>query len=195
VVNIEAMLGYVSNLPGSCSQEEWRLLYASAMEAVSGFSHGNVVEVGSYCGRVTTALGCAVRNAGRGKVYAIHPREAGLLGVPYPWTGKSRRRIFRHNLDILKLNEWVTTIERKPIEVAWTSPVCFLVIGRLIDMASLSEDFSHFFDRVEKGGYVAFHDYGNPNLPNVNSFVEDLLSQGKLSKVKTESHLIVTEKK
>jgi len=32
-------------------------------------------------------------------------------------------------------------------------------------------------------------------LPNVNSFVEDLLSQGKLSKVKTESHLIVTEKK
>lgn len=193
-MNIEAILNYMENVPGWFTREEGKLIYQMATDAVMRSEYGNVVEVGSYCGRSTTALGFAVKNAQRGKVYAIDPCEGNLSGVSSAWSGTSQLSIFRHNLTVLSLDGAVTLIQKKSTEVPWASPIAFLFIDGLHDAQNVSADLAHFFPHVEKGGLVAFHDYGNPDYPDVKRIVDGLINEGKLTQVASAFHLIVTRK-
>lgn len=193
-MNIEAILNYMENVPGWFTRGEGRLLFNMATDAVMKSEYGNIVEVGSYCGRSTTALGCAVKNAQRGKVCAIDPCEGSVSGVSSAWSGSSQASIFKHNLAILGLDVVVTLLQKKSTEVPWASPIALLFIDGLHDEANVAADLKHFFDHVEKGGYVAFHDYGNPDYPDVKKVVDGQIEAGKLTRIESEFHLIVTKK-
>lgn len=194
-MHIEKLLDYMERIPGWMSREEARLLQTSALDALMTLDAANVVEVGAYCGKATVMLADAVRNAQRGMVYAIDPDESLISGVPDAWTGIGKLAIFEEKLRGANLDRTVTLLRKKPCDVEWTLPIAFLHIDGLHDIHNVTSDFNKFFTHVEKGGYVAFHDYGNPGCPDVKRFVDGLLEGGKVSKVASEFHLIVVAKR
>jgi len=194
-MNIDEILNYMETVPGWFAREEGHLLYKVATDAVVKFAHGTIVEVGSYCGRSTTVLGCAVKNAQRGKVFAIDPHEGVVSGVTTSeFSGSAQTELFKRNMDALGLDVLVTLIKQKSTEVSWVSPIALIFIDGLHDMANVSADYKHFIDHVEKGGFVAFHDYGKWDYPDVSVLVDDLIAKGKLSKVAGTGSLLVTTK-
>lgn len=193
-MHIDRLLDHMEAIPGWFARVEGRLLRFSALQALMTCESSNIVEVGSYCGKCTVVLGAVVKEAQRGRVFGIDPPESLVVGVPDVWTGLGKVSIFEQKIGALGLADVVTLIQKKPAEVPWTSPLCFLFIDGFHDAENVASDFHHFFPHLEKGGYVAFHDYGNPQWPDVQSFVDALLADGIVSKVSSELHLIITKK-
>ncbi len=75
----------------------------------------------------------------------------------------------------------------------WNQPVSLLFIDGLHDYTSVSKDFWHFADWVDKDGYIAFHDYAD-YFPGVKAFVNELLQTGKYILVHKVDTLIVIKK-
>lgn len=193
-MHIEKLLDYMEGIPGWYSREEARLLHSAALDSMMKCDSSNVLEVGSYCGKSTVMLVDAVRNAQRGKVFAVDPDEALVVGVPDIWTGIGKVSIFNQKIKGLQLDRAVILIKKRPAEVEWSEPLCFLHIDGLHDVGNVTSDFNRFFGCVEKGGYVAFHDYGNPDHPAVKQVADAMVASGKVSKVAQESLLVILEK-
>jgi len=193
-MHIEQLLDYMERIPGWFLRNEARLLQCSALDALMKCGSGNVVEIGSYCGKSTVMLADAVRNAQRGRVHAIDPDESLVVGVADIWTGIGKVAIFTQKIKGLGLEQSVTLLQKRPSEVQWSDSICFLHIDGLHDAVNVAMDFDQFFSHVEKGGYVAFHDYGNPYYPGVKQVVDAALESGKVRKVAQESLLIILEK-
>ena len=193
-MHIEQLLSFMENVPGWFAREEGRLLSYAVLEAAMKSKSGDIVEIGAYCGRATTVIGSAAKASQRAKVSSIDPDESLIVGVPDVWTGLGKVAIFNQKIAALGLDKVVTLIRKRPAEVTWTTPLCFLYIDGLHDEANVAGDFNRFIGHVEKGGCVAFHDYGNPDCPAVKNFVDSLIRAGNLVKVASEFHLIILSK-
>lgn len=69
----DEVAGVMSSIKGWTTLDEGRALYRGVLDAARRTKSVQVVEIGSFEGRSTSALALAVRSAGEGRVYAIDP--------------------------------------------------------------------------------------------------------------------------
>ena len=185
-------------IEGWLEDAEAELLIAALTRAVVNHPDAPaVVEIGSYCGRSTVALGSAAAAAdpsGKVRIHAIDPHDGvvgamdrGLIRMP-PTLGK-----FRRNISLAGLGDRVECIPKRAFEVEWSQPICLLYIDGLHDYANVARDFHQFAPSVAPGGFVAFHDYAS-YWPGVKTFVDELLAGGCYEKVSCAGSMMVMRK-
>ncbi len=196
-MSVDAAVLRMGSLPGWFSDPEARLLYRSAVEALTRFPDGKVVEIGSYHGRSTVVLASAVRDARPGaSVHAIDPHVGVLSGMRTEPTWDA----FRENIRRAGLSDVVVPVRQASAEVVWSGSIALLFIDGLHDLENVTADYGRFAPSVPVGGLIAFHDYTNPNYPGVRSFVDGLVASGELAvhavtePAAPENTLIVTRK-
>lgn len=191
---METILNRMDTVEGWFYKEEGGLLCKSVMLSMEETPLGTIVEVGSYLGRSTVALGHTVKMSESNlKVYAIDPHE-GVISYPEgPCKVQSTMDRFRETILSFGLSETVETIVKKSYEVAWDKPIGFIFIDGLHDYENVSRDFNHFEKWVAVGGRVAFHDFST-DWPGVPKCVNEILKTGKYTKEEQVGSLLVLKK-
>jgi hypothetical protein len=186
------ILEELRTIDGWLSDEEADLLLATAARALRADGPRAIVEVGSYCGKNTVALGrVAQALAADARITAIDLHD-GVLGSrdgKLSHLGPTRDKLER-NLARAGLTERVDIRQQRTTDVAWQGPIRLLVIDGLHDYASVAADFGHFQAWVEQDGYVVFHDYAD-YFPGVKLFVDELLRGGGWARVRAAGSLVV----
>jgi hypothetical protein len=151
-----------------------------------------LVEVGSFRGKGTTVLAGVVRAMRpTAHVWAVDPHDGvvGALDQDLQREGPTLET-FRQNVRRAGLEAFVETVQARAPDVAWSEPICLLLIDGLHDYASVSRDFRHFEPFLVEAGLVAFHDYAD-YYPGVRAFVDELINAGSYLVVDKTSSLIV----
>jgi predicted O-methyltransferase YrrM len=189
-------------VPGWLHDEEADLLLGAACRALQRCPFGQLVEIGSYCGKSTVVLVAALSSsnaAGTVRVVAIDPHE-GLVGAAdqgLERTEPTYRRFVR-TLEDARIEHLVTPVLQRSYEVAWDavggqSPIGFLFVDGLHDYENVSRDLRHFEPHLAQTALVAFHDYAD-HFPGVRRFVDELLTSGEYAKVEQVLNLIVVRR-
>lgn len=186
------ILDFMEGVEGYFNREEGYLLLETALEAAESFPGAAIVEVGSYCGKSTVALGAATKAIGKNsKVYAIDPHEGELTGLGrqpsslLKFTDTIRRSNLEHEVELVR---------KRSYEVALGRPIGFLFIDGLHGYQDVRRDYLHFSPLILKSGYVAFHDYAGC-FPGVMKFVDELVGSNQLIKERFAVSLIVLRKR
>jgi len=116
---------------------------------------GDLVEIGSYCGRSTVSIGLELKAGCTGKLYAVDPHIDN-----FETYGVRSLQQLQSNLDRLKLTDVVEVHKATSEEfVKWyVGNVKMLFIDGAHDLENVQRDFDLFKDKMVKGGVVAFHD-------------------------------------
>lgn len=169
---------------------EAELLYQAAK-----LSRGLIVEIGSYMGRSTAYLALGTQAGFRQPIVSIDPWRAPVEVHLF--------ETFQRNIARLGVNGAVTPIRMPSAEAyrlkipaeAWTCGIELLFIDGDHLEAGVTLDL-RWIERVNVGGVVAFHDYGNGDWPDVTRVVDryrqehpDILQLHEL-----KGHLIVFRK-
>jgi hypothetical protein len=176
------VLSRMKGIEGWLEEDEADLLIAATRAACSGAGGdppGQIVEIGSYCGRSTVVLASAARAFASGvRVYAVDPHD-GTVGAADQGVhaGESTLRRFLHNLADAGVTDTVEVVQKFSWQVEWDRPIALLFIDGLHDYANVARDFAHFEPWLAPGAYVAFHDYAD-YYPGVKAFVHELLARG-----------------
>ena len=154
------------------------LLAARAALARPGAA-GQIVEVGSHCGKATYLLGMAARTAPIAANVAAVDRFDGRVGARDRGVaaGSSCRIRFDQMVARHGLEPWIDARTGTAGEVAWDRPIDLLVIDGLHDFASVAGDMAAFEAWLTPDARVAFHDYAD-YFPGVQAYVDELLAQG-----------------
>ena len=154
-----------------------------------------LVEVGSYCGRSTTAIGMTARQiAPEARLVAIDPHDGNVGAVDLGIQSKgSTLRKFQSALAAADITDVVELVQQLSFEVTWDRPISFMLIDGLHDYANVSRDFNHFERWIVEGGYVAFHDYAD-YYPGVKAFVDEILATGRYERVCLAASMILVRK-
>jgi hypothetical protein len=190
------ILERVRDVEGWLADEETDLLISATAQALREHpvSHP-LVEIGSYCGRSTTAIGMTAKLiAPDARVVAIDPHDGnvGALDQGMHSTGPTLAK-FRQAVAAAEIEDVVEAIQQLSFEVEWNRPISFVLIDGLHDYANVSRDFHHFDRWVVEGGYVLFHDYAD-FYPGVRVFVDEILATGRYERVCLAGTLIVARK-
>ena len=178
--SIDAMIARMEGIPGWFSAREAALLFETAKGALASGSSGNLVEIGSYCGRSTLVLGSAAQSSTpRGRVFAIDPHDGMVSSPGGSWHVEPSLERFTENMRAADLVETVTLIKQRSSDVDWDLPIALLFIDGLHDYASVSGDFTRFEPHVEPRGLIAFHDYSNGDYPDVRRLVDEALASSR----------------
>ena len=189
------ILERMRSIEGWLEDHEADLLIGAATRALTEVPGAcAIVEVGSYCGRGTVVLASvvkALRSAAR--VWSIDPHD-GRLGTANDtmMLAPSLKKL-KANLAAARLTGLVEIVRARAPRVRWSEPIALLVIDGLHDRSSVESDFAHFDPWVAAEGYVAFHDYAS-YFPDVVTFVNELLTQGRYQRVALAGSLIVLRK-
>jgi cephalosporin hydroxylase len=201
----EVALTRSERIKGWFTREEAGVLFDVTVDAVR--EHGaEVVEIGSHHGRSTVILGSAVRHSGiPSVVYAIDPhdgfvRKDGTKEPPSwgPFLANLRAAELYFAEDKNDLGGVVSPVRKKSTEVQWYLPLALLFIDGAHDYESVLLDYERFFVWVKIGAYICFHDYANPDFPDVGRFVNERIKEGEIAIHKAvpwpTGSLIVTKK-
>lgn len=184
----------IKEIDGWFSEGEADLMIAATIKAAgieSSLSDCvSIVEIGSYCGKSTTAIGLALKALGEKnlKLYAIDP-HTGYELAQVPDTYEVLKEDLNHN----NLEEYVQIIKAKSTEVKWHKPIALLFIDGLHDYESVKSDFEHFHKFVVPEGLIAFHDYAS-YYPEVKKFVNEILQNSGFQFVTQRDSLILIKK-
>jgi predicted O-methyltransferase YrrM len=144
------------------------------------------VEIGSARGKSACFVGQALKENGRGKLYAIDPHTR------TDWNDVASvdsLEEIRRNLSALKLQNEVEIVRDKSADVAsrWTLPIDMLFIDGDHSYGGVKRDWDLFSPFVTRFGVVVFHDtiwelrpdprYAREDM-GVPAFVEDLRRLG-----------------
>lgn len=144
------------------------------------------VEIGSARGKSACHVGLALRENGRGRLWAIDPHR------PTDWNDADSVDTFetiRRNLRKVGLERWVEVLRRDSSEAAaeWTRPIDLLFIDGDHSYEGVKADWNAFAPHVRPFGFVAFHDtlwdlrpdprYARADM-GVPRFVEELRTEG-----------------
>jgi hypothetical protein len=185
------VLNEIRSIDGWLADEEADLLMATAASALRGGPRA-IVEVGSYCGKATIALGrVAQALAPEARICAIDPHD-GVVGSRDGQLSRlpPTRATFQRNIERAGLAERVDVHESRASLVEWDGPIGLLLIDGLHDYASVASDFEHFERWVPDNGYVVFHDYAD-YFPGVKLFVDGLVRRGDWARVGAAGSLVV----
>lgn len=144
------------------------------------------VEIGSAHGRSACFIGAALRDNGRGVLYAIDPHEATAWNDDGPVdTLAALRRNLRH----IGVERHVTVVRQRSQAAAegWTQPIDLLFIDGDHSYRGVQRDWELFSRFVSPWGMVVFHDTlwdVGSNMPaprgdmGVPQFVDELRAAG-----------------
>ncbi len=191
---IEAALSAMAPVPGWLGEREAHvLLHAVADMLCTGGSPPYVVEIGSYHGRSTVALGTLLAGLRRpATLFAIDP-HLGELGGSSLAPGEDTWESFSNNVASAGLTDVVVPVRSRAEDVCLDAPVSVLFIDGLHDYPNVARDCLRFEGKVVDGGVVAFHDYSE-HFPEVVTFVQELAGTGRFALVAQEGSLVVFRK-
>jgi predicted O-methyltransferase YrrM len=193
-VDLVRVLDSMEAVDGWFYRSEGELLCKSLMRSMVKLQGNAIVEIGSYLGRSTIALGLTIKMAESDlKVYAIDPHEGVVTYPGGPEQLSPTFEGFRKNIEAAGISDIVVPIIKKAHEVVWDRPISFMFIDGLHDYKSVSGDFRNFEKWVVPDGWVAFHDYAE-NWPGIKRCVDEILSGGKYSKESMVGSLVILRK-
>lgn len=192
---INAALAAMSPVSGWLDQQEAAVLLRSAANTLSSAGPSPyVVEVGSYYGRSTVALGTLLsRMAHDGRLFAIDPHTGALSPGAAVSAAEDTWEPFSRNVALSGLTNVVVPVRAQAENVDIDVPVDVLFIDGLHDYPNVARDCLRFEPSVVDGGLVAFHDY-SVDYPGVVTFVQELLSTRRFALVAREGSLVVLRK-
>jgi predicted O-methyltransferase YrrM len=128
------VIDHIRGVEGWRSDAEAELLIVTAAELAERAAEGrgvNIVEVGSYCGKSTIALGLALKNlcADAARVYAVDPHEGEVTGLDQGVMRLSPT-FDRFNLNVREAGvaDLIEPIKARSCEVEWDKPIDLLFI-------------------------------------------------------------------
>lgn len=157
----------------------------------------NIVEVGSYKGRSTVAMGLTLAALSlAGTIYAIDPHE-GVRSGRHDRIYKEEQTYndFLNNIKRFGLEKFVRCVRSKSTETRVDVPISLILIDAMHLFKYVSEDFRHFEKSIMLKGLIAFHDY-REEFPGVVEFVNSLMhaKNAPFQKIHQAYSLIVLEK-
>lgn len=175
---------------GMTSFKEVSLLYELAKQA----RNGCIVEVGSYRGRSTVALGLGSMHGNRVPVFAIEPHEdfRGVLGGQFG--PEDRGAFFQAMLDtacyqVVRL----VNLSSEVVAAQWTKPVGLLWIDGDHSYDGVKRDFSCWSPHLADDATVAFDDAMDPTI-GPHKLIAELLESGLFQKTETVNKITVLKR-
>lgn len=151
-------LQQITAIEGWLSSEEASHLFALAREVRGGC----IVEVGSYRGRSTAALGFGSQAGDNAPVYAIEPHEAftGVYGGDFGWP--DRDSFFRTMVDLgLTRTVRLVNLSSEVVTPAWSQPVGLLWIDGDHSYDGVRRDLDCWGPHLRDNASVVFDDAGD----------------------------------
>lgn len=178
---------FVLRTEGWTSLAEARVLYELAREVVSGC----IVEIGSYRGRSTVALGRGSLDGHGVPVFAIEPHApfTGILGGRF---GPADAGAF-HQAMVDSGCYHVVRLVSLPSEQAargWQSPIALLWIDGDHREDAVRRDVESWWPHLLAGARVVFDDAADPAL-GPSRVVAELLARGRAELVLRQGKLVV----
>jgi predicted O-methyltransferase YrrM len=168
---------YISRIDGWLSRDEAAFLFHSA----KAVREGCIVEVGSYRGRSTTALGFGVNAGAQRPVYAFEPHEPfkGVLGGEF---GPEDRGWFMRAMIGTGLYRHVRLVNLSSqfVAASWPMPVELLFIDADHRYAGVKRDFECWRGRLAGGALVVFDDAADP-AGGPGQLTRELVAEGFLT--------------
>jgi hypothetical protein len=184
-------------VPGWLYDEEADLLITVTERALAACPDVRaLVEIGSFRGKGTTVIASVVRAIRpSARVWAVDPHD-GVVGDRERGVSHEGPTLesFRQNIAQAGVEAVVVAVEASAPDVAWSEPICFLLVDGLHDHASVARDFNHFEAFLADSALIAFHDYAD-YFPGVKTFVDDLLRSERYLFVERAASLIVLRKR
>ena len=176
------MLAKLRGVEGYLSEDEAWALYIAARRCTQKAERPRIVEIGSYKGRSTIAIGSALKEAGRGSLVSIDPhmptgkpsyaREHGDIDT----LAEFQENIARAGVAAyVKSVQAVSTDARKSYDM---QPVDMLFVDGSHDYEDVLADIDAWSPFLVAGGIAAFND---PYGPGVNRALRERLPSGRLA--------------
>lgn len=187
-VEIAPWLPAVEAVDGWLSEPEAAAL-ARCVAGAPGDRAPDMVEIGSYKGRSTLAIACAVSKLElRRHLTAIDPHEGYRYG-----DGCDTYSALRSNLSCNEVDSIVTIVRSRGDEAPISSPLSFVFIDGLHDAESVRSDHEHVSSLLVSGGLLAFHDYFE-HYPGIVDLVGNLMSSGEFRFVECADRLVILQR-
>ena len=181
----------VFGIEGQISKQECELLFELASQVTSGC----IVEIGSFRGRSTVALGLGSLSKGGVPVYAIDPHESftGVLGHRF---GPQDRTAFFQNILRAGVSEVVRLVNLPSAAAArtWDQPISLLWIDGDHRYEAVRQDVHGWEPFLVIGGMVAFDDSIKPELGPFQ-VIGELLRSGRFVRVRQVGPATVLQKR
>ena len=152
-----------------------------------------IVEVGSYRGRSSVALGLGSKRGNGVRVYAIDPHTTVVTadGGQY---GPSDMAAMYRAIERFGLGEIIAVVACPSLVVCqgWQQPIGLLFLDGNHETDAVGSDFNGWWSHVAMGGILVFHDR---TLPSVKRFLDGLEKRADLTQVGTERKLVWFKKR
>jgi len=160
-------------IPGWFGEDEIELLVALVLRAVANCNNPSspaLIEIGSYCGRATIAMGLTVMGLGRTdtRIVAVHETTHGLTA-----DGRHPRSVLRTQLVNHELSDLVVCAPEEDA-APWERTSQLLLVDGQHDYKSARGDVERYVPQLAAGGLLLFHDYAD-YFPDVQRCVDELL--------------------
>jgi predicted O-methyltransferase YrrM len=182
---------YIKKTEGMITFEEANLLY----ELARRISDNSILEIGSYRGRSTVALGCGSLDGSQVPVFAIEPHEdfIGVLGAEFG--PEDRAAFYKAMLDtgcykIVRL----VNLSSDFVAPQWQSKISLLFIDGDHAFTAVKKDFECWYPHLIKGALIAFHDSKDPQIGPFR-LIRELLKTGKFEKKYEVGEITILELK
>ncbi len=176
----------ISSIDGWLSPREAIFLYLVAQENEVA---GEVVEIGSWKGKSTVALGLGLMAGGKAYIHAIDPHLGQI---------ESGRKKEGSTLEILKTNlrcarveskiKLLVTTSQKAAE-KWHEPIRLLFIDGLHDWKNARRDFELWAPYVSEYGMIIFHD-AYCGWEGVGKVVSEVLNSENVCEVGVQGSMV-----
>tara|TARA_R110002072_G_scaffold11431_3_gene51644 strand:+ start:45 stop:623 length:579 start_codon:yes stop_codon:yes gene_type:complete len=182
----------ILSVRGSMHPTEVELLYSLASQVTEGC----ILEVGSWRGRSSTAMGLAVLDAGFDiKVYAVDPHEpfTGIYGGEF---GANDRGHFYKNMlrtGCFKAVRLVN-LSSEIIAPGWKDPISLLFIDGDHSYEGVKRDADCWLPHLTKGGIAVFDDATDPEV-GPYQLMQELQRSGDYEHQETVGKVVVLKKK
>jgi hypothetical protein len=162
----------VYNIYGFLSPDEAQLLFRLASEVPAG---GCVVEIGSFQGKSTVALGLGAKQAGAW-VWAIDPHDDYQVNETVRY-GMENHAALLKNLVEFEVADTVHMIALSSFSVVsvWINPVNLLWVDGCHDYEMVKLDLVMWAERVIPSGKIALHDTSG-HYPEVTRALNEFLA-------------------
>jgi hypothetical protein len=198
-LNIKDLLNNVDKIEGWLTSNELKGLFYIPQQ----IDHilGSIVEIGSFKGKstITLGLGSKLLTKKKRSIYAIDPFGPHYDSSEYPdFTAFNNNYfdLFWENIKLFELENYVKPIRKFSTEAYNECPasIAALFIDGDHRYESVKHDIHHYVPRVTIGGLIAFHDYGNPDIPGVEKAVNELMLNKQFVHFSDYDHLRILKK-
>ena len=184
----------ISHIPGWLTKNEASFLYNTAKKISK---KENIVEIGSWKGRSTVALGLGAKDGLNAKIYAVDPHKD--TTEHKQWSGENNKydtySIFLRNIQRGGVGKYVEPLRMtsKKASDSFKKPVSFLFIDGSHHFKDVKLDYELWFPKLVNGGFVAFHDaWHSMGVLAITTFM--MLTSNRIKNPRLVDTLIIFQK-